>query len=253
MSRHPGIHLGLVTCVKGFLRLSQGPDQKFVIFGQARTGSSLLVNLLNSNPDIHCDGELLQERILLSRYFVRAKALLSPKRIYGFKLLSYQIQNVQKLCNPSAFIRDLDSHNFKFLYLQRRNVLRKQLSNLYAHNTRVFHIRRGETAQAKQKVYVAPKDLFTWIKESEKLKQFEMAALKNIHYLPLYYEDDLLDQASHQATVDRISDFLEIPRCSASTDMIKVTPLHFPDFIENYEEIIQFISQTEYSKFLDYE
>ena len=32
---------------------------RFVLFGQGRTGSKLLVELLHSHPDIHCDGEVL--------------------------------------------------------------------------------------------------------------------------------------------------------------------------------------------------
>ncbi len=46
---------------------------KFVIYGQSRSGSTLLVELINTHPDVQCDGELFNEdaarignRVLLS-------------------------------------------------------------------------------------------------------------------------------------------------------------------------------------------
>ncbi|MFQ5952830.1 MAG: hypothetical protein ACE5JK_05440 [Candidatus Omnitrophota bacterium] len=37
---------------------------KFIIFGLGRTGSALLVRLLDQNPEIQCDGEMIRFPVL---------------------------------------------------------------------------------------------------------------------------------------------------------------------------------------------
>ena len=45
---------------------------KFVIYAQARTGSTLLIDLLNSNPALHCDREIFAFRAIFTEEFLNA-------------------------------------------------------------------------------------------------------------------------------------------------------------------------------------
>ena len=62
------------------LTSSRKPPTKFVIFGRGRSGSTLLVSLLNSNPDIHCDGEILSRKKLFPEKVIHSKRLCRTKK-----------------------------------------------------------------------------------------------------------------------------------------------------------------------------
>ena len=70
-------------------------ESKFVLFGGGRNGSTLLVSLLNSHPDIYCDGEILVGKLRSPFKHIKRRMQSSPKSIYGFKLLSYQLKEIQ--------------------------------------------------------------------------------------------------------------------------------------------------------------
>ncbi|MEZ4555698.1 MAG: hypothetical protein R2854_04465 [Caldilineaceae bacterium] len=63
---------------------------KFVIMTR-RAGKGLLVDLLNSHPQIQGQTELLHDRMLFPRRYLRANERLARLPVFGFKLLSYQM------------------------------------------------------------------------------------------------------------------------------------------------------------------
>ncbi|HBE17486.1 MAG TPA: hypothetical protein DEG17_03890 [Cyanobacteria bacterium UBA11149] len=58
------------------------PSNKFVIFGQGRTGSTLLYSLLNSHPQIHCDEEILEDRVFFPVQYVKGRCCKAKKKMY---------------------------------------------------------------------------------------------------------------------------------------------------------------------------
>lgn len=227
------------------------PSTKFLILGQPRSGSTLLVSLLNSHPEIYCDGEILQERILFPMLFIKGRASLGERKFYGFKLLTYQLISVQKLKKPKEFIMNLSNIGFKIIFQLRRNTLRQQVSNLYAHQTGVFH-KRNELNHSKR-IVLDIDLLLRWLASSKKLRQLEYELLSDIHHISISYEDDLENPISHQETVNRICSFLDINSSKVKSDLVKVTPQKYEDFIENIEEFRERIEKTEFSNFLDQE
>src|SRR5262245_59649309 len=83
--------------VKAFMKT------RFVIYGQSRSGSTLLVELLDSQPNVDCDNELFNEvkefrRRLISRLvkfcpysYVDHKSRRCACDAYGFKFLVNQV------------------------------------------------------------------------------------------------------------------------------------------------------------------
>ena len=98
-----------------FLRQPDLPKKKFIIFGWGRSGSILLVSLLDSHNKIHCDGEILHNPVLSPHLQIKLCASRCHKPIYGFKLLTYQIKQVQQIKKPCKFVRQLH-------YKRSRNV-----------------------------------------------------------------------------------------------------------------------------------
>lgn len=131
---------------------------RFIILAQARTGSTMLVHALRSNPHIRCFGEVLNKAVPFVAFGVdgydnssagdRAlrdgdfRAFLR-ERIYcrhpeeiraaGFKLLYGQFWDFRGLVEH--LVEDTE---IRVLYLQRRNILRILLSLKMAQTTGVW-------------------------------------------------------------------------------------------------------------------
>jgi hypothetical protein len=76
----------------------------FVIFGQGRTGSTPLMRPLNSDPEIHCDGEILQRKVLSPYHFVKAYRHRAPHPFFGIKVKIYQLRRISGLRVPERFL-----------------------------------------------------------------------------------------------------------------------------------------------------
>lgn len=225
-------------------------ETRFVIFGQGRSGSTLLVSLLGSHGRTHCDGEILYSRLRFPRAFIDASAALHRGRIYGFKLLSYQLRDVQRLARPEAFLRGLGEDGFRILYLRRRNLLRHALSNLYARETE-FHRVDGAKKGPARRIDVNVADVLEWIRVSGELASFEQRVLRDLPHLPLTYEDDLETAASQQATADRVFAYLGTETEQVASTMQKVAPRSIADMVVNHEELIAALRDSPHAEFLE--
>lgn len=77
----------------------------------------------------------------------------------------------------------------------------------------------------------------------------ESRSLEGIPHKTILYERDLLDSTQHQATMDEVFDYLGISRAPVKSAVFRTTSDKMSNFIENYEEVVSFISQTKYAKF----
>ncbi|MEM9823740.1 MAG: hypothetical protein AAF985_21830, partial [Bacteroidota bacterium] len=123
---------------------------KFVIFGQGRTGSTLLVDLLNSHPTIACEQEIFSRRYhLLSgklRWpyrFLQGMEARHAHQTFGFKVKIYQLTLHQHL-DPMDFLDRLEQRGYQIIYLRRDNFLEHAISGLSAQQTKRFHLFKGE-------------------------------------------------------------------------------------------------------------
>ncbi|MEM9980263.1 MAG: hypothetical protein AAF808_21770, partial [Cyanobacteria bacterium P01_D01_bin.2] len=84
---------------------SNQSSQRFIIFGRGRSGSTALVSLLNCLPKVYCDGEILEQRVLWPQSYVKAKAhtVQACATVYGCKILSYQLRDIQHIAQGSNF------------------------------------------------------------------------------------------------------------------------------------------------------
>ncbi len=226
------------------------PDKKFVILGISRSGSTLLVNLLNSHPKITCEGEILTQRVQYPELYVRSRPTFSKKEVYGFKLLIYHMNGVHEMKYPVKFVSDLHEDGYKVIHLRRLNVLRQALSGLYARHLGTFHMYKNKDNVEKKKMHVNMERLLKKIKVTERKVELEERILKKVPHLSFIYENDLMETDAQKATIDKICDYLELPPTKVATDHKRVTSDSFEDFIENADEMIAFFSKTDYKRFL---
>ncbi len=226
------------------------PSTKFVIFGYGRSGSNLLVDLLNSHPYIYCNYELWGKKVFFPKLYIKCCEALTREDVYGFKLLSSHFE-IQGVDNPLEYMMELNNKGYKIISIKRRNILRQALSVLYAVNRKKFHHKRIEGVQEKKWMNVDMDKLLTELRFIDRLNELEEQILKELPYLRLFYEDDLIDGTKHQITVDKISDFLGITNARVKTDLVKTTPDDLSDFVENLDDLKGFIGQTKYSGYLE--
>ena len=90
--------------IRRFSDAGSVPSIRFVIYGQGRSGSSVLLDLIGSHPDVYCESEIFNEKVaarLLKPWdYLHARADLSPKPAYGCKMKIYQMTDDQGIEEP---------------------------------------------------------------------------------------------------------------------------------------------------------
>lgn len=231
-------------------REKREPSIKFIIFSYQRTGSTLLVDLLNSHPRIECVGELLLNRMFFPSRFLKLRAKLSKEDVFGFKMLTPHF-DYQGIADPERFTRNLFDSGYKIIKLKRKNVLRTAISLIYAINSGKFHFQQSSIKRGAPKIFIEPQDLIDKIKWIEHNISVQEQVLTDIPYLEVVYEDDLIDASNHKDTINRIADFLGVQHGPIHTKLVKYTD-DLSQIITNADEVKAFIHKTGYSNFLDF-
>ena len=222
---------------------------RFVIFGRARSGTTALVRLLDSLPHVRCDGEILNPPTRFPYGRVLACCSNSHARIYGCKVLSYQVRLFREDALRNEFVRRLTGDGFKIVYLKRENLVFHALSQIRARDHGFEMSSREAWAPPKQGVDVD--ELMTWMKRAEMMETFEQRQLENVPHLALTYEAHISDPGLHQSTVDTVCAFLGIDSAPATLELQKVSPPTLRDSIENYDEVAAALRGTQYDAFLE--
>ncbi|MBW4710782.1 sulfotransferase [Roseobacter sp. YSTF-M11] len=230
--------------------------RKFLIFSRARSGSTLLTQLLNAHPDVRCGRELMSRRVLFPGRYFHNLARKSPTSAYGAKLLSYQMVQVQKLRNPVGFLDTLSQDGFQFIHLERQT-FSQTLSLAMAQTSRVYHQKdsagteggkKGWTPQATQPAARTPvtldiDDFIRRLEWSDMLLEYERHCLRDFPHLKISYETDLLDQTRHQAAADQVFDWIGMPSAPVSGGLRKILPSDPAQVIANYDDLVQRVAQ----------
>lgn len=226
------------------------PQNKFLLFSSGRSGSTLLLDLLHSDHSIYCDGELLKRKVLYPKQLIDIRSHREDVSTYGFKLLSYQLRDVQQsIEDKQAFLNMLVDEGYKIIHLGRENRLRQVVSIFYAMDQNNWH-NRGKTSLTRSPIELDIDKLDTMLKGLEGLSDFENEILQNVSHLKINYETDLLQAAKHQTTVNRVCQFLDIPNIRSKTNLKKSTPIRWEDVITNFSEFEAYLLNSPYQKFL---
>lgn len=221
----------------------------FVIFGRGRSGSTLLVDLLSSGDRIFCDTEILNRPVLSPFHHIRNCSRMHPAEIYGFKLLSYQLQSVQNLSDPKAFLDKLvREKGYQLIFLTRENLLRQTLSKHYANFRNAWHDKGKSNDRSKMTVDIPL--LISHLDAGYALGQFEEKMLNNLPCLRLTYENDLSEPDKQRETITKVTAYLGTDDFEPKTNLRRITSNAYSDFIENFEKLERALENTRYADFL---
>jgi len=169
--------------------------------------------------------------------------------VYGCKILSYQILNVQPLRRRMDFVRRLSEDGFKVIYLKRENLVEHAVSQIRA---REFGFHRPAVAGGENsKMLIDPQKVLDWIAKSEVSDRFEAMSLTDVPHLALTYERNLASDELHEPTVLQIADFLGLHTGDLSplkSAYRKVSPRALSDSVANYSELVAALANTPYAR-----
>lgn len=230
-------------------------SKQFLIYGQSRSGSTLLVKLISASPSIHCDGELfsrdyLSSPTLLRVYnhfpipFIYQMRGRSKQDVYGFKLLFYQVRYTR------YWLRFLHQLGWKVIHIRRRNVVHQAFSSIIAQRSQQWH-RRPEGEDRTNQVLIKPDQLERELTKRERWTAQELDFIGDLPRLTLIYEDDLLDANTWPATINKVSAYLGTPPFHAgSLDERKTDDRPYSMLIANYSELQLHFAESDYAQFL---
>ena len=227
------------------------PERRFLILTSGRSGSDLLVSLLDSHPELVCDGELLMMRRAFPDQLVRSREALAGlrrARAYGFKLTRDNIL-AQGVEEPAAFVQALHERGYRMVLLERRDLLQHAVSYARAEQAGYVHHRRTD-GTGFSATELDPMAVVTFMYVLEDVAHFCRQALSGIPHVKLVYEDDLSTPERRQASADRICDALGVSPAPVHSELVRVTPGTIQDQLSNYEELAEVLAVTRYAKYL---
>lgn len=256
--------MNIKTIVSDFLTYSnalipQKSAKSFVVVTHGRTGSTLLFDLLSKHPSIDYNksiynGEIFTQKKHFPRLYIKGKVNNKNFDYYGFKVKIFdhliKTQNINDARKLKSFFDYLVDRDCKIIYLKRDNIFLIAMSILLAIKRNKWHFSSSENHQIQNKQYIDKYELLRCMEVSEYRQFKELEILSFFNYLPVLYEEDLVDPGKHQITCDRIFDFLEIQNYPVQTNLIRTSDDDLSLNVSNYREIIEFINKTRFSIYL---
>lgn len=230
----------------------------FVVYGQARTGSSLLVQLLGSHPQIRYTGEILNPnrwRRTIKRYlyvvvrripepYVFWEASRATKVSFGFKLLHNQVPVSPRLMS------NLHRYGWQLIHIQRRSLFDVAISRQVARRTQ--HWGDYEPSLSAIDYEIATEEFLSQLQQCVRIRQKEFHTLADLSHIPVVYEDDLLSEEGRQHICGRIFASLQIELHQVTTTRKRSWDRPYREMISNYIDL-QSLMQTRQGQALETE
>ncbi len=211
----------------------------FIVVCQARTGSTLLMDLLGSHPNIKVDHHSFFKIDNLKHKITQQKAN-TRKFCRGFKFRLYDDGKEYDFSKMYQFFCSLDNADIKMIHLIRKNQLRQSLSAEVVDYYKKIGLTRLHSKDKNPeipKIKVDIQKTLNRINYSRKLLKAENDLLKHFRHHTVNYEKDLLHSTDHQKTSDKIFAFLGLPSAKVSSDYRKTSIDNPSEYIDNFNQL----------------
>ena len=209
---------------------------RFIILTRCRTGSNLLLRCLNQNPEVHCEGELLSPK---GDCYSKTEGFqfLGGARATGFKLFYCHNRH-------PGIVRQLEmDRELRIVHLRRQKILEAVLSRHLAHETDKW----TDRPYGNIKLRLDPKDLLCCFKKNLERWRTAKTRFKTNYWFDVTYEDLIPDT---QGVCDGIFGFLGAGPWEVHKTMQKQAKKEPKDYIENYDEVIEFLKKAGFAPYL---
>lgn len=232
--------------------LSRGrrSPSRFVIYGQGRSGSTLLETLLDSHPDIRCEGELLKVRRLGPQSFLDNRAKLSSAQAFGCHVKPHMhVRHVQRLDDLRGFAEAMLERGWSIVHLRRDNVAAQTLSVRIAMAAAKFHHRTGD-GERMEAIRLDPEHFVRRLDVRATRLMEEEEALRGLPTTPVRYERDLSTPELMAKSLPRIQEALGVEVRELTTPLRKSVDRPAREAIANYDEIETAVAGTPFAPML---
>ncbi len=257
------------------MNMSSYRDNIYVITCPARAGSTMLVHLLRSHPDICSHDEVFSAPGTLGgmtgTYLMKCRAepdfasyLAAEKDrdpikflykvvldLQGKKAVCFKLKHDELVLPEYKVLRDeiVNDRDFRIIHLRRENLLRRYLSHYVANRvTGVTLVVRSQTIPEVQPVVLDPHDCkkdFETVLGREK----EFAELFAEHPgFSISYEEMI---APDTEKIQSLLEFIGVSRRELTTTTRKLGRDDLREAIANFEELRSYFASSPYSKFFD--
>jgi len=247
---------------------SEDKRTRAIVLTTQRTGSTFLIECLNSHPDIEATGELLigapnKVRPLtkgrlrpLDKFwrFMRSGALL-PRRhmdrffdggeapVRVFKAMYNHISNPITL----GYLRDRT--DIRVLHLRRHNLLKMHVSRKLMGSGK--RVQSWKPVVEAARVNIDPAEALAEMQRVRRQYEYFEGVFANHSRLQLVYEDLIAQQSIDAEITGSICDFLGVERAVMTSRLVKMNPEPLANIVTNFRDLASTISRTEFADLLE--
>jgi LPS sulfotransferase NodH len=250
-------------------------DNIYVITCPARTGSTMLVHLLRSHPEICSHDEVFSSPGTIGgmtgTYLIKCRAepdfvnYLSAEKdrdpikflykivldLQGKKAVGFKLKHDELVLPEYRVLREeiVNDRDFRIIHLRRENLLRRYLSHYVANRvTGVTLVVRGQTIPEMQPVVLDP---------HECQKDFETVLAREKEFAQLFAEHPSFSVSYEQMIapgaekIQSLLDFIGVSRRELTTTTRKLGGNDLRQVIANFEELRDYFADGPFSKFFE--
>jgi LPS sulfotransferase NodH len=257
----------------------------FMVFGNQRTGSTLVANRLNSHSNVICFEEIFLPwvdsepslrgwldsngrhqwergipgvRTSFLNSLLNAKSIPAHTGAVGFKVMynqmslwpkfAYLAPDLGQLLQDFSLRRWLRSRQVTIIHTLRRNRLKVLVSHELAVQTGRFHSR--DLAEGPNSVLVPLRGLHARLRRIEAAERVARDTIQGLPTIEVFYEDYVGSQGREQDA--RLCSALgqAVPEDGLSSPLSKVSGDDLRETIRNYDEVAAKLSGTRFEHFL---
>lgn len=227
---------------------------KVIIFGQGRSGSTLLESLIDSTGYFKKNGELLNNKKTerwFPYHYVNGLRKISNQKNFIFHLKIYHLTtDREKQIDPNKFLTKAIKNGWKIIFLHRENKVRQAISNLVAEQRGGFHKHNQDQEKVKLNIDLARFEKMVKMRLTYQKQEFDIMDI--VPNFKVVYEDDLLDSAKHFKLITNLISFLgfENSVIHPSTSHRKVNTSTLRELILNYDEFVECIKKNDWLHYI---
>lgn len=242
---------------------------KFIVFGIQRSGTTLLVHLIDSHPQIFCAGEVfkinsskIHHSEYLYRHFIERPRIpmlniFSSKKSKTIQFLNFFYKKnrsfnaagfklmLDQLFKYPDILKYVQNQKVKILLVERANTLKQYLSLQMAIKTK----RWASTKKVPQeKIYVNCESIISALDKLNQDKEKLEKLIEKHDYLKIVYERLLSD---NDGTLKKALNFLNVNEdATLSTSLVKINSDNMQKIVRNYEELYLKLKDTPYEQLI---
>jgi LPS sulfotransferase NodH len=274
---------------RGRMRVARPQHKRtiFVVYGNQRSGSTLVASRLNSHPSVICHEEVLlpsastgpslREWLIQNRHppwlrmlpAVRESFLDSvvesdfgaDVKVVGMKImynqislwpkLSYVIPPVGRAWNDVRLLRWMNDNQVFVIHTLRRNHLKMLASHTLAARTARFHSRDVPRTTAVSAVRLPLYGLIMRLRRIEAAEKVARDAIRGLSALEVWYEDYVGPQSQEIEAQLCAAIGVPVPDGGLRSPLAKVTSDNLRYTLTNYDEVVRRLSGTRFERFLN--